>query len=359
MLAVEVYHSEMFHKGTSIHINNLPAPPQRRLWRLKNCFAGGDVLDWFIHVSEIEFGICFHLLNMVCLLIGWFVIRSSNGKYSPPDINSLDPIAFAALREGDLAALDTAVVQLMARQIIKIEETLDEKWLSVQTATTDLSPVEKAVCEYIMIPKEQLEFIDARCACQTLCTNEYVCQALRFIGVRECDESLRYAVNEALVPIYRQYQEQGLLISNFKLGRVILGAILFWDGLALVKVLLEGVTRHHASVFLPLAMLVWTIAYISLFLCRCTQNGARYVAEVKTQFSKLPAEWKSTQYVLEAGVLGVDLLVYARQWPFKRIMRSGQDELADNPLVNQYRAFAQIMVNSNDCGGCGGCGGGW
>ncbi|MBP2654719.1 MAG: hypothetical protein H6Q73_2288 [Firmicutes bacterium] len=296
------------------------------------------MLYWLIKIPGPDFLFGYIILCFFSLLACWNLLRGPNDDSPLPDKNSFNPIAFAALRGGWKTAVDTAVVQLMEREIIGIEEISGKKCITIKTETSDLSPLEKVIYDYVSTPRERVQF---------------------------SGKPFQDAVENALQPIYQELEEQGLRKSKTCYSRnkmALWFSLLFWDGIAIIKAIL-GLTYNKPIGFLILAIIIVTIVHLVFFCLNdwITRLGYRYIKDVQNQFSWLKDDLKNgsslINYVLGVAILGVSVLAF-------------------NEIFRDYQTFAQSNIanssgydggtsgsdgggdSSGGCSGGGGCGGG-
>jgi uncharacterized protein (TIGR04222 family) len=297
--------------------------------------------NWLLNIPGPYFLLFFSLVSMGLAAFCWYFFDGSSKNYALPDINKIDPLTFAVLRDGWRVAIDVTVIQLLERKIIGTKQIDGKEMLYIRTETADLSNLEAIVYDYLKVPKSPSYFKGAK---------------------------IKETVYTCLQPVYRELEKLQLLKNKSQLRLQMWIAVIIIMGLeflAAAKFQL-GIMQHK-----PVEILVPTMLLAPFIMWKIirpaqmkTKLGKKYINAVTVHFNwlkdKLASHSAGLDYAFGVALFGIGIL------PVSGVLGS-------------YRAFAQSGLaarissgadggfslgggssdgGSSGGGGCCGCGGG-
>jgi uncharacterized protein (TIGR04222 family) len=254
-------------------------------------------------------------LSAVCIVVGWLCANADGtGSCSLPELARLDPFAAAALRGGSAAVIQTAVLSLWHKNLIKPKN--QEQWsmrddLEVEKERPQknlLSPIEAEVLEFLQ----------------------------DFHTPSELLKTLRLRLKKYMKPVYDELEQLHLTRTKKHQTRAWLVAI----PAASVILMVGGTKLYLGSIYeKPVGFLVLLLpgALVALFVAskpwkRLTKLGDRYLNTLQKEYS-----WLQNTTELERNAEGID--------PAFCVAVFGTGALAGVPM---YEAFHEIFQPAAD-----------
>jgi uncharacterized protein (TIGR04222 family) len=305
--------------------------------------------DWLVQIPGPQFLVFYIVLCVIGTAVCW--LFTCHRDFPLPDLNNVDPLAFAVLRGNWQAAIDVTIVQLMERGIVGIKEIRNIKVLYIMKVETELSELEKVICNYLRQPKSLFDFES---------------------------QEIKSKVIQCLQPVYRDLEKQHLWKNSEELRSGKLVALILLLGLELFAALKVdlGLMYNKPVGFLLVMMLLLPFGVFLIlqpFKAR-TRFGNSYIKKVTVHFNWLADRFTqpdsknsaALDSALGVAIFGVSILAFTGGFGgYQAFAQSSYDALArssSNYNSGTYDSGSSSIdsggSNGGGCGGgCGGCGG--
>lgn len=298
--------------------------------------------EWLVQIPGPQFLVFYIVLCVICTIVCW--LFTCYRDYPLPDLNKVDPLAFAVLRGNWQAAIDVTVVQLMERGIVGIKEIRRVKALCILKTATELSELEKVIYNYLSQTKSLYGFEG---------------------------QEIKATVIKCLQPVYRELEKQHLWKNSEELRSDNVVAVLLLIGLELFAALKMdlGLMYNKPIGFLFVIMLLLPLGvFLVLQPTKArTRLGSSYIKKVTAHFKWLadrfnqPDDTSSAalDYALGVAVFGVSILALTGGFGgYQAFAQSSYAVLARNNSSSSTNYFDGGSSSDGGGSGGGGCGGG-